>query len=120
MPLRLDVDREAVLLRRRGGDRADRDDPRAARGLGSTGIAGFSGKVAVLMEHANRGKKSLGLDLTSDEGRDILYRLEVEMPRDLTSEQQRALSDFAATMNDRDPRARLLRDASAASAKVGD
>ena len=51
---------------------------------------------------------------------DILYRLEVEMPRDLTSEQQRALSDFAATMNDRDPRARLLRDASAASAKVGD
>ena len=36
----------------------------AARGLGSTGIAGFSGKVAVLMEHANRGKKSLGLDLT--------------------------------------------------------
>ena len=51
---------------------------------------------------------------------DILYRLEVEMPRDLTGEQQRALSDFAATMNDRDPRARLLRDASAASAKVGD
>ena len=51
---------------------------------------------------------------------DILYRLEVEMPRDLTSEQRRALSDFAATMNDRDPRARLLHDASAASAKVGD
>ncbi|MET0730279.1 MAG: molecular chaperone DnaJ [Solirubrobacterales bacterium] len=51
---------------------------------------------------------------------DILYRLEVQMPRDLTGEQQRALSDFAATMNDRDPRARLLRDASAASAKVGD
>jgi crotonobetainyl-CoA:carnitine CoA-transferase CaiB-like acyl-CoA transferase len=47
----------------------------AARGLGSTGIAGFSGKVAVLMEHANRGKKSLGLDLTRDEGRDILYQL---------------------------------------------
>ncbi len=47
----------------------------AARGLGSTGIAGFSGKVAVLMEHANRGKKSLGLDLTSDAGRDILYQL---------------------------------------------
>jgi crotonobetainyl-CoA:carnitine CoA-transferase CaiB-like acyl-CoA transferase len=47
----------------------------AARGLGSTGIAGFSGKVAVLMEHANRGKKSLGLDLTQDEGREILYQL---------------------------------------------
>ena len=47
----------------------------AARGLGSTGIAGFSGKVAVLMEHANRGKKSLGLDLTDPAGRDLLYRL---------------------------------------------
>jgi crotonobetainyl-CoA:carnitine CoA-transferase CaiB-like acyl-CoA transferase len=47
----------------------------AARGLGSTGIAGFDGKVAVLMEHANRGKKSLGLDLTDPAGRDILYRL---------------------------------------------
>ena len=44
----------------------------------------------------------------------------VFLARDLTSEQLRALSDFAATMNDRDPRARLLRDASAASAKVGD
>src|SRR5438309_12084429 len=44
----------------------------AARGLRSTGIAGFSGKVAVLMEHANRGKKSLGLDLTQDAGREIL------------------------------------------------
>ena len=47
----------------------------AARGLGSTGIAGFDGKVAVLMEHANRGKKSLGLDLTDPAGRDLLYRL---------------------------------------------
>jgi len=47
----------------------------AARGLGSTGIAGFSGKVAVLMEHANRGKKSLGLDLTDPAGRDLLYQL---------------------------------------------
>jgi crotonobetainyl-CoA:carnitine CoA-transferase CaiB-like acyl-CoA transferase len=27
------------------------------------------------MEHANRGKQSLGLDLTSEEGRDILYKL---------------------------------------------
>ncbi|MGH2988151.1 MAG: molecular chaperone DnaJ [Solirubrobacterales bacterium] len=49
---------------------------------------------------------------------DILYRLEVEMPRDLTRVQQQALSEFAEAMNDRDPRAKLLRDASAASAKV--
>ena len=50
---------------------------------------------------------------------DILYRLEVEMPRDLTQEQKQALSQFAEAMNDHDPRERLLRDASASSAKVG-
>lgn len=50
---------------------------------------------------------------------DILYRLEVEMPRDLTSEQREALDGFAEAMNDHDPREKLLRDASAASAKVG-
>jgi molecular chaperone DnaJ len=49
---------------------------------------------------------------------DILYRLEIEMPRKLSDEQKRALADFAAAMNDHDPRERLLRDASARSAKV--
>jgi molecular chaperone DnaJ len=49
---------------------------------------------------------------------DILYRLEVEMPSDLTSDQRKALQAFAETINDRNPRERLLRDASAASAKV--
>src|SRR5262249_42761628 len=47
----------------------------AARGLGAAGSIGFSGPVAVLMEHANRGKQSLGLDLGDPAGRDILYRL---------------------------------------------
>jgi molecular chaperone DnaJ len=51
---------------------------------------------------------------------DILYRLEVEMPRDLNREQRKALEGFAEAMNDHDPRERLLRDASAASANVGD
>ena len=50
---------------------------------------------------------------------DILYRLEVEMPRDLNAEQRRALENFAATINDHNPREQLLRDASARSAKVG-
>jgi molecular chaperone DnaJ len=49
---------------------------------------------------------------------DILYRLEIEMPRDLSDEQKRALADFATAMNDHDPRERLLRDASARSSKV--
>jgi molecular chaperone DnaJ len=50
---------------------------------------------------------------------DILYRLEIEVPRDLTREQKEALSDFARAMNDHDPRKRLLREASARGSKVG-
>jgi crotonobetainyl-CoA:carnitine CoA-transferase CaiB-like acyl-CoA transferase len=47
----------------------------AMRGLASTGVMAIAGDVHALLEHSNRGKKSLGLDLTSDEGLDILYRL---------------------------------------------
>jgi len=49
---------------------------------------------------------------------DILYRLEVEMPRDLNHDQRVALEAFAETINDHNPRERLLRDASAGAAKV--
>jgi crotonobetainyl-CoA:carnitine CoA-transferase CaiB-like acyl-CoA transferase len=47
----------------------------AIRGLAGTGMVMFDTDVLVLAEHANRGKKSLALDLTSEEGRDLLYRL---------------------------------------------
>ncbi|WP_026239922.1 CaiB/BaiF CoA transferase family protein [Parafrankia discariae] len=47
----------------------------AMRGLASAGVAAVPADVHVLLEHSNRGKRSLGLDLTSDEGRDLLYRL---------------------------------------------
>jgi crotonobetainyl-CoA:carnitine CoA-transferase CaiB-like acyl-CoA transferase len=47
----------------------------AMRGLASSGIAVVPGNVHVLLEHSNRGKKSLGLDLTSPDGLDILYKL---------------------------------------------
>ncbi len=50
---------------------------------------------------------------------DILYRLEIEVPHDLTREQKDALGDFAEAMNDHDPRERLLREASARGSKVG-
>ena len=49
---------------------------------------------------------------------DILYRLEIEMPRDLNRDQTEALNAFAQAINDHNPRERLLRDASAASSKV--
>jgi len=47
----------------------------AMRGLASSGIAVVPGNVHVLLEHSNRGKKSLGLDLTAPQGIEILYRL---------------------------------------------
>jgi crotonobetainyl-CoA:carnitine CoA-transferase CaiB-like acyl-CoA transferase len=47
----------------------------AMRGLASSGIAVMGTNVHVLLEHSNRGKRSLGLDLTSDDGADILHKL---------------------------------------------
>jgi len=37
----------------------------AMRGLASTGVIAIPSDVHVLLEHSNRGKRSLGLDLTS-------------------------------------------------------
>ncbi len=47
----------------------------AMRGLASTGLALVPGDVHALLEHSNRGKLSLGLDLASPEGLEILYKL---------------------------------------------
>lgn len=47
----------------------------AMRGLASTGVMSVTGDVHPLLEHSNRGKRSLALDLSTVEGLDILYRL---------------------------------------------
>lgn len=47
----------------------------AMRGLGSTGVTSLSGAVHGLLEHSNRSKRSLGLDLTQDDGLAILHQL---------------------------------------------
>ena len=47
----------------------------AMRGLASTGVMAIAGDVHALLEHSNRGKKSIGLDLTTEEGLDILHKL---------------------------------------------
>lgn len=47
----------------------------ALRGLGSTGVMDMTGDVHVINEHSNRGKRSLGLNLQSEEGLKVLYKL---------------------------------------------
>ena len=54
-------------------EHAQRGD--AARGLASSGAVDLTGNVHAILEHANRGKRSLGIDLTADGGLDILRSL---------------------------------------------
>ena len=60
----------------------------AMRGLASTGLAGLGGDVHVLLEHSNRGKQSLGLDLADPAGLDILYQLAARCDVFLTNKMQ--------------------------------
>ena len=57
----------------------------AMRGLGSTGVMNLGGGVHVLLEHSNRGKRSIGLDLSKPEGLDILYQLAAQCDVFLTN-----------------------------------
>jgi crotonobetainyl-CoA:carnitine CoA-transferase CaiB-like acyl-CoA transferase len=45
------------------------------RGLASSGVMPSMGNVHVLLEHSNRGKKSIGIDVNTEQGRDLIYRL---------------------------------------------
>src|ERR1700743_3835882 len=47
----------------------------AMRGLAAAGVVSIGGDVHALLEHSNRGKRSLALDLTTPEGLDILHKL---------------------------------------------
>jgi crotonobetainyl-CoA:carnitine CoA-transferase CaiB-like acyl-CoA transferase len=61
----------------------------AMRGLGSVGLAGIGGTgVHVLLEHSNRGKQSIGLDLAQPEGLDVLYQLAARCDVFLTNKMQ--------------------------------
>ena len=53
-------------------EHAERGD--AMRGLAQTGVM-VATKVHVLMEHSNRGKRSIGIDLSVPQGLDLVYRL---------------------------------------------
>ncbi len=47
----------------------------AMRGLASSGVMAMGGDVHVLLEHSNRGKKSIGIDLTTPQGVEVVYKL---------------------------------------------
>jgi crotonobetainyl-CoA:carnitine CoA-transferase CaiB-like acyl-CoA transferase len=47
----------------------------AQRGLLQVGGASNTGQINFLMEHANRGKRSIGIDIQSPDGRALLYEL---------------------------------------------
>jgi crotonobetainyl-CoA:carnitine CoA-transferase CaiB-like acyl-CoA transferase len=47
----------------------------AQRGLLTVGGASNTGQINFLMEHANRGKRSIGIDIQSPDGRALLYEL---------------------------------------------
>jgi crotonobetainyl-CoA:carnitine CoA-transferase CaiB-like acyl-CoA transferase len=54
-------------------EHAERGD--AMRSLGRTGVIDLSQGVHVILEHSNRGKKSIGIDLQTAEGLEVLHAL---------------------------------------------
>jgi crotonobetainyl-CoA:carnitine CoA-transferase CaiB-like acyl-CoA transferase len=52
-------------------------DPQRGLSVGAVGAKGIGG-VSFIIEQPNRGKRSIGLDFTSDEGRELLLKLAAE------------------------------------------
>jgi crotonobetainyl-CoA:carnitine CoA-transferase CaiB-like acyl-CoA transferase len=54
-------------------EHAERGD--AMRGLARTGVLDLSKGVHVLLEHSNRGKRSIGIDLSKPDGLEVVYAI---------------------------------------------
>ncbi len=73
----------------------------AMRALARTGVIDLgAGGVHVLLEHSNRGKQSIALDLTSEDGREIVYRLAEVSDVFLTNKLPRVRRDLAIDVDD--------------------
>ena len=74
-------------------EHAERGD--AMRGLAQTGVVSLGDGVHVLNEHANRGKRSIGIDLDRPEGREVLYKLAATSDVFLTNKLPSVLAKLA-------------------------
>ena len=72
----------------------------AMRGLGSTGVMDLSQGVHVLLEHSNRGKRSLGLDLKTPEGLAVFYDLVKTADVFLTNKRPSSLEGLGLGVDD--------------------
>ena len=79
-------------------EHAQRGD--AMRGLASTGVMNLGDGVHVLNEHANRGKRSIGIDLTKPEGREVLYKLAAASDVFLTNKLPNVLEKLKIDVDD--------------------
>jgi crotonobetainyl-CoA:carnitine CoA-transferase CaiB-like acyl-CoA transferase len=71
----------------------------AMRGHQSAGMTRTNRDVHALLEHSNRGKRSLGLDLSLPDGRDILYRLAAASDVFLTNKLPRVRAKLGITLD---------------------
>ncbi len=68
----------AVLMAEYGADVVKVEHPRGgdpARGLVTGGVSPMQGPVNLMVEQANRGKRSIALDIATETGRQVLYEL---------------------------------------------
>ena len=70
------------------------------RGLRQTGLLRVEGDPNPNIEHANRGKRSIGLDMSVPEGRDVLYELALRADVFLTSFLPDARKKFGIDVDD--------------------
>lgn len=77
-----------VLLSDLGADVVKVEHPTTAdpaRGLVTGGVTPSVGSVNMMVEQTNRGKRSIGLDMSTPEGREVVYELAAEADVFLTS-----------------------------------
>jgi len=79
-------------------EHAERGD--AMRGLGRTGVMDLSKGVHVLNEHSNRGKRSIGIDLSKPEGVEVVYKLAETSDVFLTNKLPGVLSKLKVDVDD--------------------